>query len=284
MKIVLQKKSIHILTHIKQLQFNNKKRAMLKKHFSILGIIFLCFQATHCLASDNKEAPTLYFDLGEKGGWVPFRNAAKNGGTSIFTELSKTLEADSGIQFKTVHFPQKRAAKALIDGIVDFDFSCLEWFKNNDPGPGFVATEPFFEITEYIVTLSKNTHLFPTPESIYGKHVGTISGYFYFDDDQFIRTDFLNENQLIQGLKNNRFKAIILERETAKYWAKLNNTEIGFAALHTSGNLIIRLRKEHSALIPSLNRAIQKMKTSGKLQAILSRQGIDSKIYTMQMK
>jgi ABC-type amino acid transport substrate-binding protein len=189
------------------------------------------------------------------------------------------LEADSGIQFQTVNFPQKRAAKALIDGLVDFDFTCLEWFKDNDLGPEFVATESFFEITEYIISLKKNVHLFPNPESIFGNRVGTISGYLYFDDDKFTRTDFLNENRLILGLKNDRFKVIILERETAKYWAKINNTEIDFAALHTSGNLVMRLRKEHSALIPLLNQAIQTMKTSGKLQAILSSHGIDSKIY-----
>jgi polar amino acid transport system substrate-binding protein len=253
---------------------------VLKNRINIFWlIVYLCLHATQCLASDKKETLTLYFDLGEKGGWVPFRNAEKNGGTSIFTDLSKTLQAYTGIQFKTVNFPQKRAAKALIDGMVDFDFSCLEWFKDNDPGPEFVATEPFFEMTEHIVTLKKNSHLFPTRESIFGKHIGTISGYFYFDDNKFSRTDFINENQLILGLKKNRFKAIILERETAKYWAKLNKIEIAFAALHTSGNLVMRLKKEHSALIPLLNQAIQLMKTSGELQTILSNQGIDSKIY-----
>jgi polar amino acid transport system substrate-binding protein len=98
-------------------------------------------------------------------------------------------------------------------------------------------------------------------------------------DNKFSRTDFLNENLLILGLKKNRLKAVILERETAKYWAKLNNTEIAFAAFHTSGNLVMRLKKEHSTLIPLLNQAIHIMKSSGEPQAILSSQGIESKIY-----
>jgi polar amino acid transport system substrate-binding protein len=55
-----------------------------------------------------------------------FSKCSKIGETSVFTDLSKALEADSGIQFQTVNFPQKRAAKALIDGLVDFDFTCLE--------------------------------------------------------------------------------------------------------------------------------------------------------------
>lgn len=252
---------------------------MLKNKINILGlIVYLSFQTANCFASDKEAVTTLYFDLGKKGGWVPFRNAEKNGGTGVFTDLSKALQASTGIQFKTVNFPQERAAKALLDGIVDFDFSCLEWFENNDPGPNFVATDSFFEITEHIVTLQRNAPLFPTRESIFGKPIGTIYGYFYFDDNKFKRTDLINENQLILGLKNEQFKAIILERETAKYWAKLNNTEIAFAALHTSGNLVMRLKKEHSALLPLLNQAIRTMKTSGELQTILSNQGIDSKI------
>jgi len=242
-------------------------------------IVFLSLQATYSYASDLKNTPVLYFDLGEKDGWVPFRNDAKTGGVSVFAELSKALEAYSGIQFKTVNFPQKRAAKALQDGIVDFDFVCLEWFKDNDLGPGFIATEPFFEITEHLVSLKKNTHLFPMRESMFGKRVGTISGYFYFDDDKFIRNDFLNENLLMQGLKMERFNVIILERETAKYWAKLNNTEIAFAALHTSGNLVMRVRKQHSALIPLLNKSIKAIKKSGQLKAILDNHDVESKIY-----
>jgi len=39
---------------------------------------------------------------------------------------------------------------------------------------------------------------------MFGMPVGTIAGYFYFDDNKFIRTDFLNENQLMLGL-NQRF-------------------------------------------------------------------------------
>jgi hypothetical protein len=83
--------------------------------------------------------------------------------------------------------------------------------KDNHPGPEFDTTEPIFEMTQYLITLNRNTHLFPSRESMFGKRVGTIAGYFYFDDDKFIRTDFLNESQLMMGLKNDRFNVIILE-------------------------------------------------------------------------
>ena len=63
---------------------------MLKNRINIFWlIIYVCLHATQCIASDKKETLTLYFDLGERGGWVPFRNAEKNGGTSVLLIYQK---------------------------------------------------------------------------------------------------------------------------------------------------------------------------------------------------
>jgi polar amino acid transport system substrate-binding protein len=244
----------------------------------LLSLVCLSVNAQDSTILNNTPKPKLYFDIGEQGGWVPFRTGAETSRPGVLVELTLAMQKHSGIQFIPVNLPSKRAEKALKDGIVNFDFICLEWLQGSVLGDEYLATDSFFEITEHLVTLKKNTHLFPTRQSMFNKRVGTIAGYFYFDDNQFIRTDFLNENQLMLGLKNNRFNVIILERETAKYWAKLNNTEIGFAALHTSGNLLMRVRKEHRALIPKLNQTIKMMKTSGKLKAILDSHSVESLI------
>lgn len=256
------------------------KQALLKIKVFVLGLItVLAMHIPDSYASRDIEAETLYFDMGMEGGWVPFHTGAETGRKGLLIDLADALQAETGIQFTAVHFPPKRAEKALVDGIVDFDFVCLEWLKENKPGEKFVATNPFFEITEHLVTLKENKHLFPTRESMFGKTVGTIAGYFYFDDNEFIRTDFLNENSLILGLKSDRFKVAILERETAKYWASRNNVNIAFSALHTSGKLVMRLRIEHDHLLPLLNQSIKTLKDSGVLQAILDNHGVDSKIF-----
>lgn len=245
------------------------------------GFIYCwCFtlQAQQQKIEKKSEQPKLYFDKGEQGGWVPFRTGAETGRPGVLIELTQAMQEYSEIEFIPVDLPAKRAEKALKDGIVDFDFVCLEWLKDGEPGENYVTTESFFEINEYLITLKKNTHLFATRESIFGKPVGTIAGYFYFDDQHFIRTDFLNESRLMLGLKRDRFKVVIMERETAKHWAKLNQTEIGFAALHSSGNLLMRVRKENQHLIPKLNQTIRALKSSGKLKQILQSHGVESEI------
>jgi ABC-type amino acid transport substrate-binding protein len=72
-------------------------------------------------------------------------------------------------------------------------------------------------------------------------------------------------------LKHERFKVIILEQETAKHWAKVNDVDIHLAALHSKGHFLIRLSKKYAPLLPMLNEAIRKIKASGELQAILDK-------------
>jgi ABC-type amino acid transport substrate-binding protein len=170
----------------------------------------------------------------------------------------------------------KRAEQALVNGIVDFDFICREWLKNGDIGDDFVASIPLFEINEYVVTLKQNRDLYPTLDAIYGENIGTIGGYFYFDDDKFTRVDFLDENKLMKGLKHGRFNGIILDIETAKHWAKVNDVEIAFAALHTKGNLVLRLNKKHVELLDEINTIIARIKESGQLKNILDKYDVEN--------
>lgn len=249
------------------------------KVFIGLVYFFCCvLNAQDSKITDINKQSKLYFNMGEQGGWVPFHANAETGRPGVFTELAQLMEKHSGIQFIPVNLPSKRAEKAFIDGLVDFDFVCLEWLKDGVPGKEYLTTESFFVITEHLVSLKKNSHLFPTRESMFNTYVGTIAGYFYFDDTRFMRTDFLNERQLMLGLKHERFKVIIMEKETAKYWAHYNKTEIAFPAIHSSGNLLMRVRKENRHLIPILNQGIRTLKSTGRLKAILESYGVESQI------
>jgi polar amino acid transport system substrate-binding protein len=229
----------------------------------ICRLVALIYILTSLSSAAEKGQHKLYFDIDSVGGWVPILTAAQPGSPGIMT----------------VKLPQKRAEIALTLGSVDFDFICLEWLKTPEVGPEYVISEPFFELKESFITLKKNVQLFPTRESLHNKLVGTIAGYFYFDDDTFIRSDFLDENHLILGLKHERFDVIILEQETAKHWAKVNDVDIGFAVLHSKGNFLMRIRKKHQGLLPLINQAIKQIKASGELQAILDKHNTEINIF-----
>jgi polar amino acid transport system substrate-binding protein len=245
----------------------------------ICRLIALIYILTSLSIAAEKVQHKLYFDIDSIGGWVPILTSAKPGSPGIMTEITEAIQRHTDIEFIPVKLPQKRAEIALTEGSVDFDFICLEWLKTPEVGPEYVISEPFFELKESFITLKKNVQLFPTRESLYNKHVGTIAGYFYFDDSTFIRTDFLDENHLILGLKHERFDVIILEQETAKHWAKINDVDIGFSVLHSKGNFLMRIRKKHQGLLPLINQAIKQIKTSGELQAILDKHNSEINIF-----
>ena len=245
------------------------RRLLQLKHVFYFAALLCCLTYTIPFSRAEANDTTLYFDLGSEDGWVPYRTGDEIGEQGVLADLAQLLEMYSTINFTSVNLPMRRAERALIDGIVDFDFICREWFPNGEIGEQFVASDQLFEVNEYVVTLKGNSELFPTLAHIHGKRIGTIGGYFYFDDAKFTRVDFLDENKLIKGLKHGRFQAIILEGETAKHWARLNSVEIAFAALHSKGHLVIRLNKKHKALVPEINATIARIKESGELSKIL---------------
>lgn len=249
----------------------------LKLFFAITSILFSLLLVSQPSYAET-EKPTLYFDLGTEDGWVPYRTGDMEGEQGILADLVVLLESYSTINFESVHLPMRRAERALIQGLVDFDFICREWLPNGDIGDAFIASDSLFEINEYVITLKGNSDAYATLDDIHGKNIGTIGGYFYFDDDKFTRVDFLDENQLIRGLKHGRFEAIILEGETAKHWAKVNEVEIAFAVLHSKGHLLMRLNKRNSALLADINSTITRVKESGELTKILNNHGVVTKL------
>jgi DUF1009 family protein len=56
------------------------------------------------------------------------------------------------------------------------------------------------------------------------------------------------------------------------------DVDISFAALHTQGSIIIRLRNDKRELMPIINQAIKTIKESGQLINLLKNQGVDAVI------
>ena len=231
--------------------------------------------ATTSFAAPQKKAPVLLYDLGQEGSWIPYQRAAQRGNDGVFKQVMDAVARKTNISFENVYFPPMRAQKALKDGLVDFDFNVIEWMPNRDYGEELhILSEPLFSVTEFIVALDSKSQLFTDREDYYGKSIGTIAGYFYFDDDKFKRVDFLRENLLLQGLQRGRFDVIIMEKESARYWASTYNMKIAFPVLHTKGEIRIRLRKQKKALMPMINKGIQAIIQNGELEAILLQHGI----------
>ncbi len=233
--------------------------------FALRRIFFLfCIVINYCYA-DNSPAQLTY-DFSGSNSWVPYYipNEYEPG---ILAELVPKLLIQANIVGKEVKLPPKRTNSALISGELDFDLVCKEWFPNQDVGPYFVMSDAVFEIKEYIVSL-QNT---PSTNSIVGKNIGTVRGYYYYDDALFNRIDFKSERELILALKKGRVKRILIGDLPARYWSKKEGVGIKFDYLHTQGQLRIRLNKQKRHLLPRLNTAIKILKNDNTVANIVNK-------------
>jgi polar amino acid transport system substrate-binding protein len=241
---------------------------LFRKQFWQLSLFLVLFCCLFISPADAESSQPLRGNRDAEGTWVPFDLADDPKHAGIFGELTLLLFERAGIQFAYMHLPTKRAVKALYEGNLDFVFVNPEWLSGEDTTM-FVFSEPLFHISEYFISLPQTVTKYQDSVSAYGQPVGTVAGYYYYDDDKFHRVDFRSESEVILGLAKNRFEVAIMEEYTAKYWSDKHGVPIAFGSVHTQGNIVMRLRAEFKDLLPAINKAIHSLESEGAIDGIL---------------
>ncbi|MFY8350591.1 substrate-binding periplasmic protein [Pseudoalteromonas sp. SSM20] len=226
-------------------------------------VLMLCSLVCFQLFADQNS---LRYNSSGSSNWVPYYMQDK-ATPGILGELIPRILEQANIPGIEVKMPPKRTNQALIDGELDFDAVCAEWFPKQYVGPEFVLSKPLFTIKEYFVGLtdkSKTAHLDH-------HNIGTVLGYYYYDDNTFNRVDFRSERELILALKKARVSRILIGDLTASYWAKKYDVDLQFQKLHTQGLLRIRLNKQKQHLLPRLNAAIDALYEQGVISNIVDK-------------
>ncbi|WP_372770031.1 substrate-binding periplasmic protein [Pseudoalteromonas sp.] len=212
------------------------------------------------------EQNSLRYNFSGSSNWVPYYMQDK-GMPGILPELIPLILKHADITGIEVKLPPKRSNQAIEEGEIDFDAVCAEWFPNQFVGADFVLSKPLITIKEYFVGLadsSKTAHLDH-------HNIGTVLGYYYYDDSDYNRVDFRSERELILALKKARVSRILIGDLTANYWAKEYDVELQFQKLHTQGLLRIRLNKQKQHLLPRINAAIDKLYSQGVISKIIDK-------------
>lgn len=223
------------------------------------------------LFAPQSYAEQLKYNITGSYSWYPYFIANQPDAPGIISELIPQILSLANIEGENLSLPPKRTNNALETGQLDFDVVSPSWFENQDFGPLFVKSDPIMPITEYVVTRPENVESFKEITGIKGKQIGTVRGYLYHDDKEFIRVDFTSEQELIKALDKHRITAIISGNYPALYWSNKLKIPVGLAAVHSDGVLVLRLRKEHAALLPALNHAIAQLKANGKVEQIIQK-------------
>ena len=218
-----------------------------------------------------KQLPVLKYNVTGSGNFYPYYiNNRRNPG--ILPEVIAQILARANIKAKHIELPAKRTVKYLHLGNIDFDVISRAWLSEQEQKSDlFSYSENLFAIEEYLVSLEENIQNWQQLSHLNKQPVGTVLGYYYYDDTRFKRVDFHSEKELIKALKMNRIEVIIIDKLSAKYWANQLDASIAFGARHSNGYLQIRLRSEHQAMLPVINDAIRSLKKDGTIDAIISK-------------
>lgn len=231
---------------------------------------FIVFLLSIFLAMSSLAKDSLRFNLAASDSWYPYYIPEQNN-PGILGELIPLILQEAGIHGIELKFPPKRTVYAMENGLLDFDVVSPAWFANEFAGEQFLFSDSLLGIKEYYASLS-STKISPMA---YEDEVGTILGYYYFDDNTFTRIDFKSEKELVLALSKKRVERVLIGDLPAKYWADKLGVSIRLDQLHTEGELKIRLNKSKRHLLPKLNAAIKRLKELGKIQEIVTKYTVD---------
>ncbi|NCT49777.1 MAG: amino acid ABC transporter substrate-binding protein [Paraglaciecola sp.] len=216
----------------------------------------------------NESRSILRYNLDKEGGWVPFDSTDDPERPGVFIELIPLLMEYAEIDAVEYNLPTKRGVVALFKGNLDFDFVNPQWVSEEE-AKDFVFSIAILPVTENFIALAENQHMAQDTQQIYGKLVGTVAGYYYYDDDLFKRADFRSESEVMLGLAHKRFDVAIMEQTAARYWSKIHQVPIALGAVHTQGDIVLRLRAEKKFLLPRINHAIEMLHQQNTINEIL---------------
>ncbi|QDE32221.1 substrate-binding periplasmic protein [Shewanella polaris] len=232
--------------------------------------IYLLYWLITCCFTVNAQT-ILKYNVNASNGWIPYFISNSPDNPGIIGELVPLILSQANISIENHNFPPKRTNYALENGLLDFDIVSPSWFENQDLGDDFTQSIPILTIQENIITLDKNAHKWQDINQIKDKRIGTIRGYLYHNDTNFIRVDFASERELIKALHRERVSAAISGDLPALYWAKQLNIPITLAAIHSKGELVLRLRKQHAILLPQINAAIIQLQQNGAVNKMINK-------------
>jgi polar amino acid transport system substrate-binding protein len=196
--------------------------------------------------------------------------------TGIVPEYSRALIDILGRQGTLSLVPRNRLVKYLHQGAIDFlCYTSYAWTNEKDT---YNWSEALFVKRELI--------LGPTPmpkeiSGLKGKTIGTMLAYVYpkldkmFKDGDLIREDGPTEEANLLKLREKHIEYLIVDEVFLNFYKKKNpDIEKGRDRLFLSEySVSCSLSKKSRVTVKELNKAIAKLKSSGKLRDIFDKHG-----------
>lgn len=205
----------------------------------------------------------------------PLLIAKKNGFEGVMQDYFKALEEELGISIKVELLPRLR-----IDNIKEekYDLNCYTSYAWNYKREEFYWSKAIFHKREIVIG---TTALPYSINDFKGQKIGTTRGYKYpaleklFAEKKLIREDAEDEETNLIKLVNGRINYAVTDELLFQYFKKNHpvgkNKILKESLLEAEYPIQCALNKESKIKIEKLNKAINAIISSGKLNRIFSK-------------
>ncbi|MEZ0576463.1 substrate-binding periplasmic protein [Halodesulfovibrio aestuarii] len=189
----------------------------------------------------------------------------------IFIDVLDEITKETGIFFSYKALPKARLRLYMIVGKIDVEMGVSpQWRQRTAEVTNSVYTESFMETKDVYVSNAALGRFYGEENIPIGSKFCGILGFHYPDKFEE-RQNFLSEEQLLQMIDKKRCHYSMMPDDVFRYLMLDRSYNIVAGQAVSSHLKLIRLNKQYEFLLPRFNAALQRMKDSGRLAAILER-------------
>ncbi len=240
-----------------------------------LRIVFLAVAALFSVTASLAEEGPVVLRVGlVDGGRIPYfwEDTETLAPKGFYIELLNNISAQTGILFDYRFIPQARIRLYMKVGALDLEPGIAKsWRQKPDEKGISVYSRPFVLAEEVIVS---HTRLESSPRSFRDLKPGRICKVLGFSGGstkghQVITV--LNDLQMVKMLNLKRCDYGLMPLDIARYLKDQHKFNIHFSKPLHRFQLSLRLDKQFADLLPQINRAIENMTVSGRMNAMLEK-------------
>lgn len=224
-------------------------------------------------------AQTLQAGIAE---WPPYQMYDGTDVTGIVIDLLQEVSARTGYTIAYQQVPQKRMLEYFRDKTITLEPASNPAWREADKDISRY-TVSYLPATN-VVLMKKGSGIQATsPTDFRGKVLGCDLGYLYTDGfEEAFRNGTITRDDAttgtrgnLQKLAANRVDGIIVDPVGARYWInELQMNQDDFEEVYTlkaENSLFMRLHVSQEALLPTLNKTLDEMKSEGIIEKIVEK-------------
>lgn len=188
--------------------------------------------------------------------------------SGMYLDIMDEIAQQTGLEFNYKFLPQKRIRAYIKIGLLDVEPGIdPQWRTKKGEAEASVYSTPLFESPEVLIYNPTKFPIPPSHEELMQYNSCKVLGFNSVKNANANESALTSEEQIIDLIKLQRCDWAIFPLDVIKSLSSFGRLK--YTEPVATYSLSLRLNKEHADLLVMINSAIQEMKSSGKLDAII---------------